>query len=619
MREAVFTCALSRARGAHASRPNASRASCRSRGERGRRGPHYTDRLDPNDRRVAAMLRGTEDFVRETEGEEAAARGGWREDALRTVRGGGQRAADAGVGAGGPGPETRREEMGPRTRARTQLDDDEAEGEAVEEAGDEAGPVGVAAGSGGSGGEGPSGSGRSDSAQDTDTSGSESDPERAPLRGAARGLTAVLAQSEDSERELAPPSEHAYLNLDGTAADAGGDNLFSWERSDNLGHQLPCGEGVTLPLLVLPQGAGCLFPGGTLPVNSAVARAAVANACKAEGGREALRGLVAVFAVDDEQSVGMIDDCGCMAMVKAAAGPYRANIHAAMLEGVRRCRQDHGGANITILPGNVWHVKVLPLDDSPAPRPPPRGCGHLSAREYAAVDERAWARRAAAAAAAAGYGSPSLSNPQELSFWLASQLPLSASSRARLLCLGSAARRLRACVGVLRDLCGLSCRRCGTRVAWAADVFAMAGSSGAQAAYVNRHGALHDLLTVRKAERILLVSEPSSEDSWFPGYLWSIMICRCGAHLGWHFSTPRRDLAPREFFGLSRAQITALSAQATAGGEAGGEGVGVGGDGSGEESESGNATPLSMLGLGVFDGLSGVDLLLDLRENHPAP
>jgi hypothetical protein len=38
---------------------------------------------------------------------------------------------------------------------------------------------------------------------------------------------------------------------------------------------------------------------------------------------------------------------------------------------------------------------------------------------------------------------------------------------------------------------------------------------------------------------------PTSEHSWFPGYLWRVAVCRkCGEHLGWAFS------GAGAFFGL---------------------------------------------------------------------
>lgn len=39
------------------------------------------------------------------------------------------------------------------------------------------------------------------------------------------------------------------------------------------------------------------------------------------------------------------------------------------------------------------------------------------------------------------------------------------------------------------------------------------------AAYVNPHGYVHETLTVYKASNLNLIGRPSTEHSWFPGYV----------------------------------------------------------------------------------------------------
>jgi hypothetical protein len=49
--------------------------------------------------------------------------------------------------------------------------------------------------------------------------------------------------------------------------------------------------------------------------------------------------------------------------------------------------------------------------------------------------------------------------------------------------------------------------------------------------------AVHQTITFRKLDEnamIELSGRPSTQDSWFPGYAWTILYCqRCFNHLGW--------------------------------------------------------------------------------------
>jgi hypothetical protein len=50
---------------------------------------------------------------------------------------------------------------------------------------------------------------------------------------------------------------------------------------------------------------------------------------------------------------------------------------------------------------------------------------------------------------------------------------------------------------------------------------------------------VHQTLTAQKLIQasICLVGEPTAEQSWFPGYCWTIAYCsRCFNHLGWRFT-----------------------------------------------------------------------------------
>lgn len=74
-----------------------------------------------------------------------------------------------------------------------------------------------------------------------------------------------------------------------------------------------------------------------------------------------------------------------------------------------------------------------------------------------------------------------------------------------------------------------------------------------------------ELITFLNAH-VRLVSAPSSQHTWWPGWRWQIAQCGCGAHVGWAFTAdhtaPRRSdgarLGPHSFFALDFEAIEVL-------------------------------------------------------------
>jgi cereblon len=98
------------------------------------------------------------------------------------------------------------------------------------------------------------------------------------------------------------------------------------------------------------------------------------------------------------------------------------------------------------------------------------------------------------------------------------------------------------------------CRRCGGELSEAAAVFSMT-PSGPAGVFVNPHGFLHEVLTVRRAKNLLRLGLPTTEFTWYPGYAWEIALCAgCREHVGWAFTTVGEG-DPPSFVGLRRNAI----------------------------------------------------------------
>jgi cereblon len=120
--------------------------------------------------------------------------------------------------------------------------------------------------------------------------------------------------------------------------------------------------------------------------------------------------------------------------------------------------------------------------------------------------------------------------------------------------------RLHRLLRLVSRLGELRCATCQSAWASACDGVALS-PEGAGGAFVNAHGYVHDMLTVRAVRGLGVQGRPTTQDSWFPGYAWTIAHCaRCYAHAGWRFTpAPAAAAAATEaaaaaptFWGLRR-------------------------------------------------------------------
>lgn len=147
-------------------------------------------------------------------------------------------------------------------------------------------------------------------------------------------------------------------------------------------------------------------------------------------------------------------------------------------------------------------------------------------------------------------------DPNDFSHWLTHNLPFDDVIRISLLELDCPIVRLRRQFDFMRKCSKLQCRECASHIADKSDLFSMS-QKGPVAAYVNPGGYVHETVTFYKARGLRLRGSPSCENSWFPGYAWTIAECRvCSHHMGWKFTACNKELSPSKFWGLTRALLT---------------------------------------------------------------
>lgn len=146
-------------------------------------------------------------------------------------------------------------------------------------------------------------------------------------------------------------------------------------------------------------------------------------------------------------------------------------------------------------------------------------------------------------------------SPVEFSYWVTANLPLDDTLKLDMLAMQSAVQRLRLQLSVLQRCTALLCRGCDNEITNKNDVFSMS-LSGPMAAYVNPGGYIHEMLTVGRVSNLALQGRPSTENSWFPGYAWTILNCQsCHSHMGWRFTAVKRGVQPEKFWGLVRSGV----------------------------------------------------------------
>ena len=110
------------------------------------------------------------------------------------------------------------------------------------------------------------------------------------------------------------------------------------------------------------------------------------------------------------------------------------------------------------------------------------------------------------------------------------------------------------------------CLQCSTKLTTSGQIFTVEGAEGATSTYVNDHGAIHQIMTLRQVNetKIGFQGRASIENTYFPGYCWLISYCRnCYSHLGWKFQkvddSPNRTNRPESFWGFMSSNVKTSS------------------------------------------------------------
>lgn len=133
-------------------------------------------------------------------------------------------------------------------------------------------------------------------------------------------------------------------------------------------------------------------------------------------------------------------------------------------------------------------------------------------------------------------------DPTGFSYFAAVNLPLSTQFKQKLLTCDRVIERLRLLLVYLRKTKRkpLCCSQCGYVLSLRSSIFTVPGAEGMAGAYVNPHGIVHETITVSQlfpSASVLLQGSASTQDSWFPGFAWTIAYCpTCINHLGWRFT-----------------------------------------------------------------------------------
>ncbi|KAL4194194.1 hypothetical protein AMTRI_Chr05g58110 [Amborella trichopoda] len=156
-------------------------------------------------------------------------------------------------------------------------------------------------------------------------------------------------------------------------------------------------------------------------------------------------------------------------------------------------------------------------------------------------------------------GNPSLDDlvrkPDFLSFYIASKIPVSDSTRQELLEIDGISYRLRREIQLLERFDLIHCKTCKSLIAKRSNMLVMS-RDGPLNAFVNPYGYVHEIMTLNTTTGLALHGGRVTTHSWFPGYAWTIANCGvCESSMGWLFTATNKRLKPSSFWGVRSSQV----------------------------------------------------------------
>ncbi|KAF8393441.1 hypothetical protein HHK36_021685 [Tetracentron sinense] len=107
--------------------------------------------------------------------------------------------------------------------------------------------------------------------------------------------------------------------------------------------------------------------------------------------------------------------------------------------------------------------------------------------------------------------------PDLLSFYIASKIPVSVSTRQELLEIDGISYRLRREIELLERFDRVCCKNCQTVIAKRSDMMVMS-CDGPLGAFANPHRYVWEIMTLSNTNGLALIGSPVKDYSWFPGY-----------------------------------------------------------------------------------------------------
>lgn len=250
---------------------------------------------------------------------------------------------------------------------------------------------------------------------------------------------------------------------------------------------------------------------------------------------------------------------GCLAVIEKFGRKANGNLASIIARSTQRCRIIEGATLPYLNPTNdipSVTIEILPERIPRCSSDIRNGFSHFPYWTFRPIDPSFLAHQIMTLLPGILEGIEFLKyDPVQLSYKLASFLPIECNERQRLLEENCVVNRLRRELEIVSSMRQIFCHRCSQFFAVLDDIIVVSETDSG--VFVNAGGHLHDILLLKAVQNGEFDDTAHAEFSWFPGYAWSIAYCgRCDEHIGWRFISLREDVRPNHFWALSQSQIS---------------------------------------------------------------